>query len=156
MITYNADGSIQTIIQGESGIIRRDPWFVGPLPVTSSPKGTDFNAPNPGVATWFAEAVNNNLNDLGSSIYELGTAGYNRVATNADRIVESSKSAARSFQSGLASLNPLPKISEAASSVGEFFQSTLTKVLVIVLIAAIAFIFITSFIQAKGGKFANA
>jgi hypothetical protein len=46
------------------------------------------------------------------------------------------------------------KVTKAASATGDFLQSTLLKVLVIVVIAALAGIFLMSYVQAKGGKLA--
>ena len=170
MIVHNSDGSIQFSFNtdGSLSTITRDPSFVGPIATSSSGiAGNAFNEPTTNSGSWFDNALEN-ASELGTTIYDLGVAGYNRVAVNASRLFDSSKSVARSLQSGVTNLVQTTPLGQAATSaangtlgksvgaVGEFLSSTMTKVIIILVIAAVVTLFAMSFIQAKAGRFANA
>lgn len=172
MIVQNADGSINFAFNTDGSLqsITRDPDFVGPIATSGSGiAGNAFNDPTKTSGSWFQTAEQNFM-DLGTSIYDLGVAGYTKVAANVSRLVSSSASAGRSLQSGIANMvqaTPLGQVATQAASgtnsitsgvkaVGDFFQSTLSKIIIILIIAAVAAIFIMSFVQAKAGRLANA
>lgn len=169
MIVQNADGSINFAFNTDGSLqsVTRDPDFVGPIATSSSGiAGNAFNDPAKATGSWF-QTAEQNIMDLGTNLYELGVAGYNKVSANVSRLASSSAAAGRSVQSGIANMvqaTPLGQlattstssISSGAKAVGDFFQSTLSKIIIILIITSVAAIFLMSFVQAKAGRLANA
>lgn len=78
---------------------------------------------------------------------EQGTGVYSRVKAQVSRLADS-------LRSGVASVTT--SVTNAASGIATFWQSTLWKVLLILIVAAVILLFGYSFIQAKAGRMANA
>lgn len=125
------------------------PWDT-PDPVQSD---TDYQFHIPGVSTqvpYRPPDINAGEFSLAKSI----KSSVSKVAANASRLFDSNKTAINQGQTP--AWYDLPgKVSQAAASTGEFVQSTLLKVIILVTIVGVIAIFGMSYVQAKGVSLAK-
>lgn len=160
---YNDNGTLISV--------SRDPDFVGPI----SPKSVGLDANridlntkslSPDVSSLFSSLPS--FEDMGASVSQAVGGLYSKITANSSRLIASVSPTNKNQTEGLGIIgavkalsgfgNP-PKgattLSQSASNMlasgGSFIQSTLLKVLVIVVIG----IFLVSFLQTKGAQYAK-
>jgi hypothetical protein len=125
------------------------PWDT-PDPVQSD---TGYQFLIPGVSTQVPYAPPD-INAGEFSIVKSVKSSVSKVAANASRLFDSNKTIIDQGQTP--AWYDLPgKVSQAAASTGEFVQSTLLKVIVLVAIVGVIAIFGMSYVQAKGVSLAK-
>lgn len=150
--------------------VSRDPNFIGPISpkaVGLSPDRIDANAQSLSpVASLFSGLPS--FEDMGSNISQTVGGLYSKIQANASRLLSSNSPQRAQQTEGLGVIGAIKalsgfgappqgattfsqSVSNTLASGGSFIQSTLLKIIVVLVLA----LFLASFIQAKGAKYAN-
>lgn len=151
--------------------VSRDPDFIGPI----SPKAVGFDANridlntqslSPDVSSLFSKLPS--FEDLGTSISQTVGGIYSKFTANKSRILSSVSPQNKQQTEGLGFVGAIKalsgfgtppqgattfsqSVSNAISGGGNFLQSTLIKIVVLLVIG----LFVVSYIQAKGARYAR-